>query len=183
MGALKIEDVAYTYDDYKMWEGDWELLDGVPIAMAPAPMINHQAIANMMAFELTKTVENCEKCIVASEVDYKISDNTILRPDVVLTCDEDNEAYLVKAPQIGVEIASKSTVNWADPAKFDIYEAEKVKYYIIVYPRDLVAKVYKLDNKKFDKQGDFTKESYEFEDTLCKVVVNFEKVFRRFRKK
>jgi len=182
MGALKIEDVNYTYDDYKIWEGDWELLDGVPISMAPAPMINHQMIANMMAFELTKAIENCEECIVASEVDYKISDNTILRPDVVLTCREDNEAYLTKAPQIIVEIISKSTAKRDETYKFDIYEAEKVKYYIIVYPDDLVAKVYKLDGKKYDKQGDFTKESYEFEETICKVNVDFEKVFRRFRK-
>jgi Uma2 family endonuclease len=183
MGALKIEDVAYTYDDYKMWEGDWELLDGVPIAMAPAPMINHQMIASAIISEIYEQLDDCPSCVVLGEVDYKISDNTILRPDVVLTCDEDNEAYLVKAPQIVVEIASKSTVKRDETYKFDIYEAEKVKYYVIVYPDDLVAKVYKLDDKKYDKQGDFTKESYEFKDTLCKVVVNFEKVFRRFRKR
>ncbi len=25
----------YTYDDYKEWDGDWELIDGVAYAMAP----------------------------------------------------------------------------------------------------------------------------------------------------
>ena len=28
----------YTYDDYVKWEGDWELIDGRPLAMAPAPV-------------------------------------------------------------------------------------------------------------------------------------------------
>ena len=47
---------------------------------------------------------------------------------------------------------------------------------------DLKAKVYKLDFKEYDRQGDFTKETYNFEDTLCNVKIDFEKVFRRFRK-
>ena len=34
----------YTYDDYCQWKGDWELIDGVPLAMAPAHMIQHQAL-------------------------------------------------------------------------------------------------------------------------------------------
>ena len=56
-----------------------------------------------------------------------------------------------------------------------------MKYYVIVYPNELYAKVYKLKNGKYDKQGDFSKESYTFEETPCKGSVNFEKVFKRFR--
>ncbi len=41
------------------------------------------------------------------------------------------------------------------------------------------AKVYKLDDKKFDKQGDFTKEIFHFEGTVCDVNVDFERVFRK----
>jgi hypothetical protein len=38
MEALKYENFTYyTYNDYKDWEGSWELIDGVPFAMAPAP--------------------------------------------------------------------------------------------------------------------------------------------------
>ena len=25
----------YTYEDYCMWEGNWELIDGIPYAMSP----------------------------------------------------------------------------------------------------------------------------------------------------
>ncbi len=35
----------YTYEDYCHWEGKWEMIWGVPLAMAPAPMIKHQSIA------------------------------------------------------------------------------------------------------------------------------------------
>ena len=34
----------YNYEDYKHWKGEWELIDGIPYAMAPAPNITHQEI-------------------------------------------------------------------------------------------------------------------------------------------
>ena len=40
----------YSYSDYLIWEGDWELVEGVPIAMAPAPMKIHQNIASELFF-------------------------------------------------------------------------------------------------------------------------------------
>ncbi len=183
MGAIKLEDLHYTYDDYKQWQGEWELFGGVPVAMSPAPIRKHQSIASLIITELTNQLDKCTECEVLGEVDYKISDDTLLRPDVVLTCNETNDTYLTKAPEIIVEIISKSTAKRDEVYKFDIYEAEKVKYYIIVYPDDLIAKVYRLDGKKYDKQGDFTSEIYDFEDTSCKVSMNFERIFKRFKNK
>ncbi len=182
MGALKLEDINYTYDDYKLWKGNWELLEGIPMAMSPAPMRSHQGLASEIIYNLRKQLDDCAICEVLGEIDYKVSDDTVLRPDVVLTCNEQNEAYLTKAPEIIVEIISKSTAKRDEVYKFDIYQDEKVKYYIIVYPDELKAKVFKLDGKKYDKQGDFTTESYLFSDTTCKVSLDFEKVFKRYRK-
>ena len=181
MGVLKLEDIAYTYDDYKLWEGDWELYDGIAVAMSPAPMRKHQSLASEIIYNIREQLDDCPQCEVLGEVDYKICDDTILRPDIVLTCGEINESYLIKAPEIIVEIVSKSTAKRDEKYKFAIYEAQKVKYYIIVYPDDLIAKVYKLDGKEYDKQGDFAVEEYLFENTTCGVSINFEKVFRRFR--
>ena len=172
----------YTYDDYKLWEGNWELFEGYPIAMSPAPMIKHQILASNMMFEIRSNIGECDRCVVIAEEDYKLSNDTILRPDVVLICDEPNDNYITKAPEIIVEVISKSTAKNDENYKFDKYEAEKVKYYIIVYPDELYAKVYKLKDRKYDKQGDFSKERYMFEETFCKASVDFEKVFKRFRK-
>jgi len=173
MAALKLEDINYTYDDYKLWKGDWELIDGIPFAMSPAPMRKHQSLASELIYNFREQLDECESCEVVGEVDYKINDETILRPDVVLTCGETHEMYLTKAPEIIVEIISKSTAKRDEVYKFDIYEREKVKYYIIVYPDDLFAKVYKLDGKKYDKQGDFSVESYDFTETKCGVSLDF----------
>lgn len=182
MGVLRLEDINYSYDDYKLWSGDWELMNGIAVAMSPAPTKKHQSLASQIIKELGNQIEECENCEVLGEVDYKISDDTVLRPDIVLTCGETHESYLTKAPEIIVEIISPSTAKKDEKYKFDIYEKEKVNYYILVYPDDLTAKVFKLDGKKYDKQGDFSKESYSFKETTCDVSINFEKVFKRFRK-
>ncbi len=169
----------YTYDDYKLWEGDWELIYGQAIAMAPAPVITHQAIAFNIAKELDKNLK-CDNCLVVLEEDWIIADDTVLKPDVALICGETGD-FITKAPKIVVEVISPSTARRDEKIKFDIYEKEKVKYYIIVYPDDLYAKVYKLDGKSYDKQGDFSLERYDFEETKCGVSLDFEKVFQRFR--
>lgn len=171
----------YTYDDYKEWEGDWELIDGVAYAMAPAPMRKHQAIASAIISMLYTQLEECLECEVLGEIDYKVDDYTILKPDIVLTCGETNERYLTKAPEIVVEIISKSTARRDEVHKFAIYEKEKVNYYIIVYPDDLRAKIYKLKNSTYDKVGDFLEDAYTFEETVCKVSLDFKRVFSRFR--
>lgn len=172
----------YSYDDYKHWKGDWELIDGMPMAMAPAPMIKHQSLEFRIARIIGNQIDDCDRCEVLGESDYKISDDTILRPDVVLICDEPNEAYLTKAPEIVVEIISKSTAKRDEKYKFDIYEREKVNYYILVYPDELIAKIYKLENGKYDKQGDFFNQKYTFENTTCKPEVDFNDLFKKFRK-
>ena len=100
---------------------------------------------------------------------------------MVLTCNETGEAYLTKAPEIVVEIVSPSTARKDERIKYDICEREKVPYYILVYPDDLKAKIYRREEKGYDKQGDFTRESYRFDDLPCPIEIDFERVFKRFR--
>ncbi len=186
MGAVKLEDVYYTYEDYKQWKGDWELIEGIPFArnssmMAPAPVRKHQGLAVKIIYQLESQIQECERCEVLGEVDYKINEDTVLRPDIVFTCDETGEAYLTKTPQIIVEIISPSSARRDEKYKFDIYESEKVAYYILIYPDDLKAKIYKLKDSKYDKQGEFFKESYKFKGVECDIELDFERVFRRYR--
>ncbi len=175
--------VNYTYDDYKKWEGEWELIEGAAISMAPAPMRIHQNIATEIIYALRKSLEEkaCNECIVSFENDWKVSDTTVLRPDIVFSCNDDGEKYLTKSPKIIIEILSPSTAKKDETVKFDIYEAEKVDYYLMVYPEDLKAKVYTLKNDKYTKVGDFTNEKLLFETIDCALEIDFKEVFKRFR--
>jgi len=171
----------YTYDDYKRWEGDWELINGIPLAMAPSPVKKHQIIANRIAFDLTKSTEECTECDVVYELDYIVSEDTVLKPDIALICDEEND-YITKAPKIVVEVISPATARRDEKHKFEIYEREKVHYYVLVYPDKLFAKVYRLIDGKYDKVGDFSGEKYLFAESECQAEIDFGAVFAKYRK-
>ena len=167
----------YTYDDYKMWDDNWELIDGVAYAMAPAPMIKHQRLSFRIAREIDNSLADCEKCEVLSEVDYKVSEDTVLKPDVVVTCGEENDYYLTRAPEIVAEVISKSTALRDEKYKFTIYESEGVKYYLLVYPNDMMVKIYKLKEGKYIKEGDYIGEKYKFTDMSCDIEIDFSNIF------
>jgi len=172
----------YTYDDYCLWEGDWELIEGVPVSMAPAPMKIHQQIAIELLFAIrNKDSQECEECELLYEVDWKLANNTVLRPDIVWVCKDESKKYLTIAPKIIIEILSPSTAQKDESVKFNIYEEEKVEYYILIYPDDLVAKVYKIKEDKYTKVGDFSKEKLHFEDIECDLTLDFNVVFKKFR--
>jgi len=169
----------YTYDDYKQWEGKWELIYGQAIAMAPAPKIDHQVLAAEIAYELRRNLE-CEECAVVLEEDWIIDEDLVLKPDVALICNERGD-FITKAPKIIVEVVSPSTAKRDEKIKFEIYEKEKVPYYILVYPNFLKAKIYKLIDGKYDKVGDFVEEEAIF-DLECATKIDFASVFRRLKK-
>jgi len=177
------EILHYTYADYSQWEGDWELIDGIPVAMAPAPMRIHQDIGAEIIFALRNSLdeEACPECRISYENDWKINEETVVRPDIVFVCDDEGEAYLTKAPKIVVEIISPATAKKDETIKFDIYESEGVQYYILVYPDDLRAKAYGLKDGRYIKIGDFMHESLDFDAIGCGLSLDFAKVFEKFR--
>jgi len=179
MGALKEEDLPdYTYDDYLLWEGDWELIHGIPYAMAPAPMIKHQAISNKIARYLSEALEECKTCQALLPVDWKIDNRTIVEPDNLVICHEpQNEAYITKAPKVIFEILSKSTAHKDKNLKYSLYEKEGVNYYIIVDPIESIAKVYKLHEGRYIKVCDASDESIEFDLDECSFLFYFGKIW------
>jgi len=136
----------YSYEDYRLWEGDWELIDGIPQAMAPSPVGKHQFIMSRIIYELNKKLEelNCHKCFVLGEIDYIISDDTVLKPDVALVCGK-LPTYIKEAPIAIFEIISPSTKLRDEITKKEIYKKAGVKNYFLVYPDE--KKVIKNDKK------------------------------------
>ena len=170
----------YTYEDYVNWEGDWELIDGIAYAMAPSPLKSHQNLLSIVNFLFQKELWQCKKCNAFIEMNYKVNEETVLRPDLSILCKEDKEEKFISiAPDLIVEIVSPKTARRDEKIKFEIYEKEGVKYYILLYPNDRKAKVY--ENKDgFKKIGDFREESYEFDLNGCKAKIDFKEMFERF---
>lgn len=146
--------------------------------MSPSPGIIHQTIVYKIAMLLGNEIEGCEACAVLGEVDWKVHENTVAKPDVVMICNESNEEYITKTPEIVVEVISPSSALRDEKYKFDIYEQEKTPFYILAYPKEGKAKIYRLKDDRLSKEGDFFTETYQFDQLTCPVKIDFSKVFK-----
>jgi Uma2 family endonuclease len=182
MGRLSLEDLPhYTITEYKGWEGDWELIYGVPYAMSPAPVNKHQLLNGKIFRQLDESLDECNECLAIIEADWILSDETVFRPDTAVICYEP-EDYLTKAPEIIFEVISSSTAKRDEIIKFQAYAEEGVSYYCLIYPDMLLAKLYKLHDGRYIKVGDFDKETYVFETKECKLKFDFSMIFKLFKK-
>jgi Uma2 family endonuclease len=180
--TLRVSELpSYTYADFQQWKGDWELVEGIPYAMTPGPVIRHQGIASKIVSSLDGSIEGCAKCLVLHEQDWMIDEATILRPDVVLVCDEPGDAYITRRPEIIFEVISHSSIKMDEQIKLRIYADEKVPYYVIVYPDVLKASVFRFKGDHYAKVADFTHENLDFDALPYQPSVDFNAVFKRFR--
>jgi len=168
----------YTVEDYQHWQDDWELIYGSPYAMAPSPLVTHQSINMKIARQLDEKLDNCPKCQALFEIDWEVANDTVVKPDTLVICYEPDEK-ITKKPEIIFEIASKSTIKRDETIKYELYQQEGVEFYVIVYPKKQVAKVYKLHEGRYIKAGDFSDESYDFELDNCTIEFDFSKIWRK----
>lgn len=97
----------YTYEDYCRWEGQWELIEGIPYAMSPMPRPEHQKISNRLSTIFTNALDNSScNCTVYQPIVYKIADDTILNPDLLIVCKPITKQFLDFTPDLVVEILS-----------------------------------------------------------------------------
>lgn len=177
--ALKVEHLPeYTYQDYLAWEGRWELIHGVPYAMSPGPSIKHQRLNSKLAALLNDLLESCAECEALIPVDWKISDTTVVQPDVSIICQESQHANFIDfAPRVIFEILSPSTQKKDRTLKHDLYASEGVEYYVIVSPEEELVEIYKLNGKVYDLKLKTDKENFTFDLTDCTVEVDFSKIW------
>lgn len=180
MLALKEEYLPnYVYADYALWEGDWELLDGIAYAMSPAPSVSHQEINSKIMFELMNSLKKCKNCKALPEVDWKIAEDTVVQPDSLVVCNlKSRGAYIEQIPSIIFEVLSPSTKKKDRNLKFHLYASEGVKYYIMADPAGMFAEVYQLDDGGIYRlQGEFKTENYTFDIGECSFSFGFEEIF------
>jgi Uma2 family endonuclease len=127
----------YTVVDYQHWKGDWELWEGIAIAMSPSPFGRHQTllsrIATLLAVALEKASCNAEMLV---ELDWIVTNDTVVRPDVVVVCGEPPQRHLEYAPAIAVEVLSDSTRNNDLGYKRKLYQQQGLTAFVIVDPQD-----------------------------------------------
>ncbi len=144
----------YTYEDYEKWEGKWELIHGHPHAMSPSPVRKHQLLILKLMGVLDNKVENaCKHCKVYFDLDWVISNDTIVRPDIMIVCGEFRENFLRFPPTLIVEVISPATIMKDRNIKFRLYESQKVKYYIIIDPDKKSCDLYELQKENYTQNN------------------------------
>jgi Uma2 family endonuclease len=168
----------YTYEDWLNWEGKWEIILGIPYAMSPFPLPKHQRIATAIGSELHVATRKCNNCATYQAIDYKISDDTILQPDILVICKDIEKNYLDFPPALVVEILSPSTALKDRHSKYQIYEEQKIKYYLIVAPDIEQVEVFEIENGIYQLKQvgrDFT---YSFSlENNCLVTIDFKEIW------
>jgi Uma2 family endonuclease len=145
----------YTVADYQSWEGDWELIEGYPYAMASAKM-NHQLVAGKI-FGIIKDAlkkNKCKECEVVYELDWVLSNDTVFKPDIMIICGDLKSDFLRYPPHLAIEVVSESTRLKDRNIKYRLYESAGVKYYLLVDPETKTIELFELINNKFTSKTD-----------------------------
>ena len=135
------ETKRYTYADYCTWDDDerWELIDGVPYAMA-APLVLHQEVLGGIYRQISNFLHRKTCRVFFAPTDVRLNadtkDNTVVQPDLLIVCDKSkiDEKGIIGAPDMIVEILSPSSVSKDMITKFMLYLNANVREYWIVDP-------------------------------------------------
>lgn len=168
----------YTYEDYLQWEGRWELIDGIPYAMSPAPVPRHQTVAGNLHAEFRTAIKKAKcSCKVYQPLDYKLSDDTIFNPDLSIVCKPITKKFLDFPPELVVEILSESTGMKDRNVKYPKYEAEGIPYYIMVDADKNTVEVYQFTGGHYSRQPLDQSKPFAFDLVDCKFEIVFDDIW------
>lgn len=145
----------YSAEDYRQWEGDWELWDGIPVCMPPSPTARHQLVgSNLISIFRAAAGQNdtCD-CVVIHETDWQIEDSMVVRPDISVLCHGLPEQFINYPPSVIVEILSPSTAEKDRTAKRQLYASQGVEVYVMADPDTRTIDVLKLSGEKYTSQA------------------------------
>jgi Uma2 family endonuclease len=181
------ESRMYSYKDYMQWEGRWELINGVPHNMSPAPSWEHQFAVGELYFALRSYFGNKDCYVAVAPFDVRFAEdddyentNDVVQPDISVIC---NKKQLTKsgcsgAPALVVEVLSPSTALKDRNEKFKKYQQFGVQEYWIVDPNYKIIEIYGLEDGYFRKKEAFGQKqelkSFVFPD----LTIEIDKVFK-----
>jgi Uma2 family endonuclease len=167
----------YTYSDYLQFQFEEmvELIRGKVFKMTPAPKAIHQKISSELHGNIWAYLKDKPCSVYAAPFDVvlplsnekKENATTVVQPDICIICDQSkiNEAGCLGAPDLIIEILSKSTSKKDLKDKYSIYEEVGVKEYWIVMPNERFVEVFHLQNGKFQRI-----ETYTETDKIASII-------------
>ena len=131
------------------------------MVMSPSPIAPHQMVVGNIYRRLAEAIERHDAacpCHVLQDVDWRISEFTVVRPDISVICGGDLPDYIERPPSLIVEVGSPSTERRDHDVKLRLYAREGVALYLLADPEQRHAEL-----RRLDASGAYTAERFEFE--------------------
>lgn len=145
--------------------------------MSPLPVPKHQRIAASLSIEFGTSLKRCKNCNVYQPIDYKVSDDIVIQPDLLIVCNEIKKKFLDFPPSLVIEILSPSTALKDRHSKFEIYQQQQIKYYLIISPDTDEAEVYEYLNDSYQLKEKGKSFGYTFSfPPDCFADINFNEI-------
>ena len=161
--ALPAAQEHFTFGSYRTWpDGErWELIDGVPTDMSPAPDWPHQSLAITLGATILRYLKGSRCRVLPAPLDVLLPKgneaddlvDTVVQPDLVILCDQSKLTHhgVRGAPEWVIEILSPSTAGRDQREKRELYERHGVAEYWIVSPTDRLLWAYRLEAGAYGK--------------------------------
>jgi Uma2 family endonuclease len=186
----KMSDTKYSYADYLQWDDEqrWELIDGIPYNMSPAPTFTHQKVSISISsfFYHYLTGKPCE--VLTAPFDVRLSEQDkdegithVVQPDISIICDSHkiDEHGCKGTPDLIVEILSPRTAKRDRRDKFRLYEKYGVREYWIVDPLHETIEVYLLQGNRFAEKQVYAEGDVMEVSIFADCQMNLNDVFHR----
>ena len=183
----------FTYGDYVNWPDNerWELIEGIPFDMTPAPARIHQEILGNLFLEMNRVYADkeggCKIYLAPFDVRFpkgKEPDAAIInvvQPDLSVICDASklDDKGCKGAPDVVVEIISPFTAKKDLEYKLKLYEKHRIPEYWVVHPHERTVMVYRLNEQnKYDHAEVYGQEDVIPLSLLDNILeVNLQSVF------
>ena len=163
----------YTYADYVTWPDDerWEIIDGEPYAMTPAPSEEHQDAAGLLYGALMTSLAGKSRrpfvapfdvILDAEPGDERLDDSyDIVQPDVLVVCNpkQVGRGFCAGPPSFVAEVLSPSSTSRDFLKKRELYGRYGVAEYWILDPAAKKITVFRLgEDKSFGQERDYGKD-------------------------
>ena len=89
------------------------------------------AVAASPIIEIEVTLKKCNNCRVYDASDFLISEDTVVQPNVIVLCNNRTQKFIDFTLLVVAEILSPSTALTDRNTKFELYQNEGIKYYLI----------------------------------------------------
>jgi Uma2 family endonuclease len=179
-------DGAWTYDDYARLPDNgfrYEVIDGA-LVMSPAPLVRHQKTFRQL---FTHLVRHCERHrlgeVLSAPIDVMLGDRaTPVQPDIVFVSQDRlpivGRERIEGAPDLVVEILSRSTAARDRGVKFDIYAAAGVREYWLVDPEERTLEVFVLRGQAYAPLGTYRPGDVAASELLAGLKLKVKELFQ-----